>query len=212
MSLNLRMPLIDRVYWGAVGVSWLVICIKLSLTTLATVDAAQHPIALPFELGLQAVLAAMLSGFFFALPLKVVFNLLSAERRRTHRRQTFALTLAFALPVGLAAEALRETAAHTPPDGVTTLAAFIERMPAPTRVHAFRSGGKLYIAWTTKSAGPLDITSGPPCYMFNERGDLELWVAQTGEGTEVDKLLGTAQFRRELTVEQALGLTRSAAN
>lgn len=206
------MPLIDRIYWAAIGASWLALSVKLSLTMLATFDAAQHPIALPFELGLQAILAAMLSGFFVAVPLKVVLNLFSAERRRTHRTQTAALALAFILPVGFAAEALRESAAHTPPEGVTTLAAFAERMPAPTQVHSFRSGGKLYIAWTTKSAGPLDITSGPPCYLFNERGDLELWVAQTGEGTQVDKLLGTGQFRRELTVEQALEISRSAVN
>ncbi len=80
------------------------------------------------------------------------------------------------------------------------------RTPSPGTCPA---RGREYLVWFGEKSGPIDIPSGPSCYLFDADGKLLDWQLETGDGGRVEKFLQSSTKVRELTVEEAVKLKRT---
>lgn len=84
------------------------------------------------------------------------------------------------------------------------LQTFARRAPAPVDLFLAGEGASSRIFWI----GPFPwyaIRSGGPCYIFDSRGKLIEWTAETGEGGPVDRELTIARHRSTtISVDQAI--------
>lgn len=159
-----------------------------------------------------AVFAAVVTAIVVAAPLRILMNVILKDRRRSHRSETVGLTLLLVLIVGYGFEVRREQARLAPPVGVATLPAFVDAMPPPQYLELVHNDGREYVAWFGEVSGPLDVPSGPSCYLFDDSGDLIDWQPETGDGGPVEAFLQSSErLEEEMTLEKALTVTRNAA-
>jgi hypothetical protein len=64
------------------------------------------------------------------------------------------------------------------------------------------------LVWIGKPPGPLSVSSGGPCYVFDLNGTLESWVPETGEGGKLDHISRLAFQHESVSVDEALALIR----
>lgn len=159
---------------------------------------------LAFGVVFIALAAGLATAVVFAVPARIIMNLMLKDRRRSHRSETIALTILLVLIVAYIIEVSRERMSLAPPKGVATLSAFADAMPPPRRLELVRSDGRDFIAWTGDFSGPCDLPSGPSCYVFDDNGKLVDWQAETGDGGPVEKFLLSSVKQMELTLDEAL--------
>ena len=119
-----------------------------------------------------------------------------------------AFLLAMAAFAALLFEGERQARALRPPAGVTTLAGFAEAMPPPRFMRAPLTDGRRWILWYGKSMSSMALPSGPPCYVFDDRGALVHWQPDTGDGGRADEFLANSTVRPDITLAEALEMTR----
>lgn len=202
----------DRRYALAVGIAWLLICIAITLRVLSD-DRRTGLSSWELALALVVVVAlggAVLTTFAVAIPLRIIVNLALKQRRRSHRSETIALAVVWILFFGYFFETRREKNRLAPPSGIQTLSEFARVMPPPRGLSVVQSEDTEYIAWSGEYSGPLDLPSGPSCYLFNRQGDLVEWEPVTGEGTHVDEILSRQSKSESISLIQALKMVGSS--
>ena len=102
-----------------------------------------------------------------------------------------------------------EMEAVRPPSGVNRLSNFAARMPTPQRIAVVQDSGDDLIVWIGSKDSLVFLASGPPCYVFDRRGELVRWVPETGEGGDVDALCSRAWRAEPISLESALEFCRS---
>lgn len=116
------------------------------------------------------------------------------------------LWLVVALLVCVVLYLAHEYSANTrlmPPSAHATIVEVAEVVPAPIRIALVSHNGMQRMVWIGQIP-PLTIRSGPPCYVFDERGELIDWRPATGEGWQLDSLVTMAFQNRPLSVEDAV--------
>lgn len=96
-----------------------------------------------------------------------------------------------AWPTGVVAGIVIHDAQSRPPKDAQTLSAFAARMPGPARLTHTTIDAVSYIVWEgefTFWAG-LGLASGPPAYLFDERGNLVDWTPDRGDYHRLDPFL-----------------------
>lgn len=90
-----------------------------------------------------------------------------------------------------------------PPNANCTLAELVEAVPPPARLAIVPQHGVQRLVWI----GPiswLTVRSGPPCYVFDERGQLVDWCPETGEGWALDYLKVAAYEEQSISLDEAV--------
>jgi len=105
---------------------------------------------LAFGVVFIALAAGLATAVVFAMPARIIMNLMLKDRRRSHCSETIALTILLVLIVAYIIEVSRERMSLAPPKGVATLSAFADAMPPPRRLELVRSDGRDFIAVTMK--------------------------------------------------------------
>jgi hypothetical protein len=77
-------------------------------------------------------------------------------------------------------------------------------MPSPRDLRDVQTEGRQLIAWFGDLSGPLDLPSGPSCYIFDTTGKLVDWQVETGDGGPVENLLQASAQERSITLAEAL--------
>jgi|SRR5579872_5326489 len=94
-----------------------------------------------------------------------------------------------------------------PPNNAQNLRDFAKIMPTPKRIAVVREGSLDRIVWIAPAwPGPL-ITSGPPCYVFDDGGRLLNWAPETGDGSTVDSICSQAQRAESISLDDAMRIT-----
>jgi hypothetical protein len=197
--------------------AWLAIYgLRLARVLPAELQRGTAAVILAFGVVFMALAAALLTAVFIAIPLRIMTNVILKDRRRSHRSETVVLALPLALTVAFTVayvfEVRRERSRLAPPEGVATLSAFADVMPPPERLELVHHDGRGYIAWTGALSGPYDVPSGPSCYIFNDKGCLVDWQSETGDGGPVEDFLRSSVKQKQLTLNEALRITRTEGN
>jgi hypothetical protein len=95
-----------------------------------------------------------------------------------------------------------------PPEGVRTLEDFIREMRPAAVIAEVSHEGKPCVLWIGQVEFPNTFPSGPPCYLFDRKGNLLDWQYETGEGGGLDVLVKEARKGKTLSVEEALSFVR----
>ena len=94
-----------------------------------------------------------------------------------------------------------------PPAGVTTVSEFAKLMPPPKRLAIVEDHGQPTVVWIGEHASFPALPSGPPCYQFDQHGNLIDWCSDSGEGHRLDGIAGRAYQQPRITVEEAIQRT-----
>jgi hypothetical protein len=210
MSKSIRAPMrpADRRFIAVVVAAWLlaygaIIAFVLRIGLPAHADAS----LLAFGFIYVGLAAAVLAVVLVAIPLRIVLNLALKDRRRSHRTETIALCVALVAVIGYPLEIRRERNRLAPPSGVNQLSDFAEAAPPPRRLELVRHDGDKYLVWFGALSGPLDVPSGPSCYLFDQKGRLIDWQPDTGDGGPVESFLSSSSRTGEISLMEALNLT-----
>lgn len=201
--------LVDRRFVQASLIVWLTIYAGV----LAVFVWREHPdaVSLTFvALFLLLPAAALLTVIVFAIPLRIVLNLALRDRRRSHLRETLVLASVLMLVVAHHLEVSRERNRLAPPAGVTQLTEFAKLMPPPRSLSLVQQDGNEYVVWFGEVSGPIDLPSGPSCYVFDQQGALVEWQAETGDGGPVHRFLDRSSTFEKIGLDEALKRTENA--
>ncbi|MDZ4687189.1 MAG: hypothetical protein SH850_19095 [Planctomycetaceae bacterium] len=210
------LDIVDRRYQQVTFLAWIVIYVWSIVRAIPSVlEQRGDPMflaLLAFVFMFLAFCAAMVTVIVFAIPLRIILNLVLADRRRPHLSETVFLTIVLVVIGGYLYEVHREKSRLAPPKGVTTLSGFVDAMPSPRRLNLVHKDSRDYIVWTGDSSGPWDVPSGPACYLFDHTGKLVDWQPVTGDGGRVEEFIATATKHGEVSLDQAIELTRRPPN
>lgn len=91
-----------------------------------------------------------------------------------------------------------------PPVGGTNLIAFLEARPQPSQIRRFVHEGQMHIEVVGKPvASLLSLPSGPPVYIFDERGALVDWSRDLGDSPSFVHKWGGFSNATAITIEEA---------
>lgn len=90
-----------------------------------------------------------------------------------------------------------------PPTADCTVVELARKVSPPQRVAVVTQNGLERLVWIGHVPA-LTIRSGPPCYVFDERGRLIDWCSETGEGWRSENLVAAAFEARPMSLEDAL--------
>lgn len=201
---------VDKRYWQIIVAAWVLF---FAIGFYQIVSTEREFLANPSMLVMLAILwtftAALVVAILVAMPLRIAINLVMPSRRRARLEETITMATLLLLIAGYLWESRREKLALMPPPGVETITDFAARMPAPRRLELVQQGGRDYLVWFGETSGPIDIPSGPSCYLFDADGKLLDWQLETGDGGRVEKFLQSSTKVRELTVEEAVRLKQT---
>ena len=213
MSKPIRTPmcLADRRLITVIIAAWVVVYSAL----IATIRRSALPAhadwwLLAYGFVFVGVVAAMLTVVLVAIPLRIVLNLTLKDRRRSHRSETMALSVVLAAVIGYPLEVQRERNRLAPPRGVHQFSDFASAGRRPRRIELVRHDGGEYLVWFGALSGPIDVPSGPSCYLFDKNGELLDWQPETGDGGPVERFLSSSSRAGEIGLEEALKLTQDS--
>lgn len=89
-----------------------------------------------------------------------------------------------------------------PPKANCTLVELAKHVAPPNHLAEVKQNGQQRLVWVG-TVPRYTLRSGPPCYVFDQRGRLIDWVAETGEGSELDEIVIDAYNGSTLTLEEA---------
>ena len=205
------MSVADRRFMKVVAVTWLVVCAAIVVTCVRSgLPAYADASVLALVVILVGLAATVLTFIVVAIPLRIFLNLTLKDRRRSHRTETIQLFIALALSIGLPLEMRRERHRLAPPTGVKPLSEFAKTAPPPRRLEIVRHDGDDYIAWFGALSGPIDVPSGPSCYLFDSKGALVDWQPETGDGGPVERFIRSSTRTGKISLEEALKLTQQS--
>lgn len=209
----MAMKISDRRYLQSVLIIWLILFISIFAYFLLAADEIHrtNPLLLAFGFFILTVVAAIADLVLFAIPLRIILNLVIKERRLSHKPETFFLSLTMLLFILLAilmlffrSEVQREQAKLAPPQGINTLPGFAEAMPAPLGLGLLEYDGHEYYIWIGEWSAFPDSPSGPSCYLFDHNGNLLDWQPDSGDGGPVDKFRKNAKSKKEISLREAM--------
>lgn len=116
------------------------------------------------------------------------------------------VVLAIVLAIG--GSVILERRRIVPPASVRTLEDFIREMRPAAVIAEVSHAGKPCLLWIGKIEFPNTFPSGPPCYLFDQKGNLLVWQYETGEGGKLDGVEREARKGKKLSVEEALSFVR----
>lgn len=94
------------------------------------------------------------------------------------------------------------------PTGTLTVENFAASMPAPQRLAIVPVDGRDWLVWIgplPRIWGTVDpLASGPPCYLFDDAGQLRDWTTDIGDDHHLDQYVVPAWKAEPITVEQAI--------
>jgi hypothetical protein len=90
-----------------------------------------------------------------------------------------------------------------PPRANCTILELAEKVPDPVRLSVVSQDGLQRLVWIGPIP-PLTIRSGPPCYVFDEHGQLVDWCSETGEGWSLDYMTTASYERQSMSLDDAL--------
>ena len=97
-----------------------------------------------------------------------------------------------------------------PPEGATNLVAFLEERPRPVQIRRFVHDGKTHIEVVGEPATSLlSLPSGPPAYIFDERGALVDWCRDLGDQSSFVKKWGSFSNATPINAEEAKQLVKA---
>lgn len=67
-----------------------------------------------------------------------------------------------------------------------------------------RIDGRDYVVWFAEWKPFLRFTSGPPSYVFDDRGRLVAWSVETGEGGDIMRYAGPALSGKSVDLDTVL--------
>ena len=199
------MRLADRRFIQVTVSAWIFAYAAILVTILRAglpVDADSSLLA--FGVVFVGLAAALLTVIVVAIPLRIILNLTLKDRRRSHRTETIVLTVVLALVIGHTLEVSRERNRLAPPRGVTQLSDFAKLAPPPRRLELLQHDGDEYVVWFGELSGPIDLPSGPSCYLFDRHGELVKWQPETGDGGPVEEILRSSSRAGEISLEDAV--------
>jgi hypothetical protein len=92
---------------------------------------------------------------------------------------------------------------EAPPSAGCTVAELQRKIGPPHRLAIIDMPDGKRLVWLGDTPRWI-IRSGPPCYVFDDRGRLLEWCAETGEGGHVDQLTRAAWTGQSLTLAEAI--------
>lgn len=199
---------IDHWFVRSMAGLWLVCVIGSLIATFALSHFSGTILLKVLVALLMACVLMLLITVAVGLPLRVIVNLAVPSRRHAYRIETRWLAgILICLTIMMVADAHAKWSL-SPPEGVTSLKEFSGRMPAPQWLELHSINGRDYVAWYGETASLLALPSGPSCYVFDGGGQLVDWQPETGDGGSVQNFLSESDRKRQITVEEALTLTR----
>jgi hypothetical protein len=90
------------------------------------------------------------------------------------------------------------------PGPCTTIGCIARTKPAPAFLREARIDDRDYVVWFAEWKPLMGATSGPPCYVFDDRGRLVTWSIQTGEGGDIMRYAGPALSGKPVALETVL--------
>lgn len=90
-----------------------------------------------------------------------------------------------------------------PPHPNCTLKELAAKVSPPAHIALVTQHGAQRLVWIG-TIPRLTIRSGPPCYIFDERGRLVDWCPETGEGWPLDNLVTAAYKLQPMSLDEAL--------
>jgi len=92
--------------------------------------------------------------------------------------------------------------ASSPPSPSCTVKELANKISAPKRLSIINDQDNQRLVWIGGGTTYL-LSSGPPCYIFDDSGKLVEWCFDTMEGWEKDWVVGAAYEAESLTLEEA---------
>lgn len=89
---------------------------------------------------------------------------------------------------------------------------FEERNHRMARLSMFHLGEDHYVLVVEKMANLCLLPSGPPCFVFDEDGDLVDWVHDSGDAPSFHQRWGSFEGERELDLDASWRLVEAATN
>jgi hypothetical protein len=102
----------------------------------------------------------------------------------------------------LAYDGLASSRVSPPGDGCT-VAELAAKVPPPKLLAMVSDHGRERLVWVGEVPA-MTVRSGPPYYVFDERGKLVEWCAEAGEGREADPWLTAAFAAPQISLKEAL--------
>lgn len=90
------------------------------------------------------------------------------------------------------------------PGACETIGCLSRTKPAPDFMREVRVDDRDYVVWFCEWEPMWTATSGPPCYVFDDRGRLVTWSIQTGEGGDIMRFAGPALSGKPVDLETVL--------
>lgn len=128
-----------------------------------------------------------------------------AELRASFRALVPALKVGAVLVVLLNVVTYGYRTTFRPPGGAKTLAELHRAGEPVRRLVQVEKNGQVQYLWLGATRW-LALPSGPACFVFNHRGELQQYSASTGDG-ELDELCDAALDQRPISLPDAIAAT-----
>jgi len=90
-----------------------------------------------------------------------------------------------------------------PPDSKCTISELENKIGPPQHLAIIKNNNTQYLVWIGYVPS-LTIRSGPPCYIFDERGKLVDWCSESGEGWPLQNLVDNAFDTSPISLDEAI--------